>query len=51
MKKSRFIEEQIVAILREADRTHVSETARKHKISDATFRAPFAQPKPRSALH
>lgn len=39
MKKSRFIEEQMVTILREADRSMVAEAAKKHKVSDATIYA------------
>lgn len=39
MKKSRFSEEQMVTTLREADRTTVAETAKKHKVSDATIYA------------
>ena len=39
MKKSQFSEEQVVTILREADRTTAAETAKKHKVSDATIYA------------
>ena len=39
MKKSRFSEEEMVTILREADRTTVAEAAKKHKVSDATIYA------------
>lgn len=37
MKKSRFSEDQMVKILREADTTPVSEVAKKHGVSEQTI--------------
>ena len=39
MRKSRLSEEQMVAVLRDADRTTVADAAKKHKVSDATVYA------------
>jgi putative transposase len=39
MKKTRFSEEQMVKILREADKTPVTEVAKKHGVSEVTIYA------------
>jgi putative transposase len=39
MKKTRYSEEQMVKILREADKAPVSEVAKKHGVSDVTIYA------------
>jgi len=37
MRESRFADEQIVAMLRDADRSSVAEVAKKNKVSEQTI--------------
>ena len=44
MKKSRFSDEQIVKILREADREPVAEVAKRHAVSEQSIYVRISAP-------